>query len=108
MIFFGNRLIRGNRSKKVSTSSIVAFDSPNSSLLGEVGVNFKINWRAILSSGQYKELNVFTDLNEDIATINIAPCINLKVMNSILSNSKAVIIIAYGMGNIPSNNTPFL
>ena len=33
---------------------------------------------------------------------------NLKVVKSILKNSKGVIIIAYGMGNIPSNNTKFI
>jgi|TARA_B110000285_G_C15080884_1_gene593414 L-asparaginase/Glu-tRNA(Gln) amidotransferase subunit D len=48
VIFFGNRLIRGNRSKKVSTSSITAFNSPNAGLLGEVGVSFKIHWNRIL------------------------------------------------------------
>ena len=108
MIFFGNRLIRGNRSKKVSTSSIIAFNSPNSGLLGEVGTSFKIHWNNIQSQGLFQEMSVFTDLCEDISTINIAPCINHKVIESILSNSKAVIISAYGMGNIPTNNTKFI
>ena len=44
-------MIRGNRSKKVSTNTIVAFDSPNGELLGQVGVNFKINWKNILPIG---------------------------------------------------------
>jgi L-asparaginase/Glu-tRNA(Gln) amidotransferase subunit D len=39
-IFFGNKLLRGNRTTKVSTIKIVAFESPNLGPLGEVGVNF--------------------------------------------------------------------
>ena len=82
MIFFGNRLIRGNRSKKVSTGNIIAFNSPNCGLLGEVGVNFKINWEKVIvgTNATDSDLSVFTDLNEEISTINISPCINLKVI----------------------------
>ena len=109
MIFFGNKLIRGNRAKKVSTGDILAFDSPSYGLLGEVGVNFVIHWKRIIYGRGYEgELNVFKDLNDEISTININPCINLKVVESILSNSKAVIVQAYGMGNIPTKNVKLM
>lgn len=49
MIYFGNKLIRGNRARKCSTNTILAFDSPNAGLLGEVGVHFKIHWERVLS-----------------------------------------------------------
>lgn len=107
MIFFGNKLIRGNRSKKVNTETILAFNSPNCGLLGEVGVDFKIHWNRVIT-GNTGELTVFTDLSEEISTINISPVMNLKVIESIFSNSKAVIISAYGMGNVPTNNTKLM
>ena len=103
-IFFGNKLLRGNRSTKNSTSSIVAFQSPNIGVLGEVGVNFVINWDRVLRRNFDDQLSVFTSMEEDISIINITPCINLKVIQSIFQNSKGVIVNAYGMGNIPTNN----
>jgi L-asparaginase/Glu-tRNA(Gln) amidotransferase subunit D len=47
-------------------------------------------------------------MSEDISIINMSPCINLKVIESILINSKAVVIQAYGMGNLPTNNKKLL
>lgn len=47
-VFFGNKLLRGNRTTKMSTSKIVAFESPNFGPLGEVGVNFNIAWHRLL------------------------------------------------------------
>jgi len=37
-------------------------------------------------------MTVFTDMSDDIATISIAPLINLRVVESVMMNSKAVII----------------
>ena len=48
MIFFGHKLIRGNRSTKVSSNNLVAFDSNNHPYLGEMGTTMKIAWDFIL------------------------------------------------------------
>jgi L-asparaginase/Glu-tRNA(Gln) amidotransferase subunit D len=76
--------------------------------LGEVGVNFKICWSRVLRHNFEGKLKVFTDMNQDISIVNITPCLNLKVIQAILMNSSAVIIQAYGMGNIPSGNPRLL
>ena len=96
--------MRGNRTKKASTKNIVAFASPNFNFLGEVGVTFDIKWHRILRHNFEGNLRVFTDMSSDVSVINIQPCINYRVIEGILNNSKAVIIEAYGMGNIPTNN----
>lgn len=44
------------------------------------------------------------NMSDNISLISISPCLNLKVVESILMNSDAIIIEAYGMGNIPSKN----
>jgi L-asparaginase len=100
--------LRGNRSTKLSTSKIVAFESPNLGFLGEVGVDFKICWSRVLRHNFEGKLKVFTDMSQDISIVNITPCINLKVFSAIFSNSAAVVIQAYGMGNIPSSNLKLL
>ena len=43
-------------------------------------------------------------MSEDIAMITIMHCMNIKVVESVLHNSKAVVLVAYGMGNVPSEN----
>jgi L-asparaginase/Glu-tRNA(Gln) amidotransferase subunit D len=100
--------MRGNRCTKNSTSKIVAFDSVNFGPLGEVGVNFNIFWNRVLQHNFEGDLNVFTDMSEDISIINMSPCINLKVIEAIFFHSKAVVIQAYGMGNLPTNNKKLL
>mmetsp|Transcript_14242 Transcript_14242/g.24221 ORF Transcript_14242/g.24221 Transcript_14242/m.24221 type:complete len:279 (-) Transcript_14242:949-1785(-) len=103
-IFFGNKLLRGNRSTKQSTSQMAAFATPNAGVLGEVGVDFTIHFDRILRHKFEGKLNVFTNMSEEISMLKITPCINLRVIDSVLKNSRAVVIQAYGMGNIPTNN----
>ena len=107
-IFFGNKLIRGNRSTKRSSENIVAFDSPNTGVLGDVGVDFKIYYSRILRHKFEGRLNVFTNLSSDIAVLNMTPMVNANSLKSVMSSAKGVVIQAYGMGNIPSNNQQLL
>jgi len=47
-------------------------------------------------------------MDNNIALISISPLLNLRIIENILFQSRAVIIQAYGMGNIPSNNKELL
>ena len=47
-------------------------------------------------------------MDNSISLISVSPLLNLKIIEAILFSSKAVIIQAYGMGNIPSNNKELL
>lgn len=47
LIFFSNRLFRGNRCTKESTCEMNAFTSPNFPPLGVMGVDFDIAWDQI-------------------------------------------------------------
>lgn len=53
-------------------------------------------------------MEAFVNMSDNISLISISPCLNLKVVESILMNSDAIIIEAYGMGNIPSKNHQLL
>ena len=48
VLFFGNRLYRGNRATKEDSLNIQAFNSPNMEPLALFGVNFSIKWDKIL------------------------------------------------------------
>ena len=47
-------------------------------------------------------------MDNSISLISISPLLNLSIIETILFSSKAVIIQAYGMGNIPSKNKDLL
>lgn len=47
VIFFHNKLLRGNRTTKESTNEMEAFNSPNFPPLATMGVNFDIKWELI-------------------------------------------------------------
>ena len=49
MIVFGQQILRGNRAKKTSITSYEAFESPNFSPLGEIGLNINLDKSRILS-----------------------------------------------------------
>ena len=107
-IFFNNKLLRGNRSTKENTNEMEAFGSPNLPPLGTMGVNFEIRWDMVQRHAFGGKMTAFTNMSGNISLISISPCLNLKVVESILMNSEAIIIEAYGMGNIPSNNAQLL
>ena len=102
-IFFGNVLLRGNRATKISTSKVVAFNSPNLDPLAEVGMEIKVHWNRIMESNFDAHLNVFTNMCDEISTIVFTPYLDMGVIDSIIQNSKGVVLMAYGMGNIPTN-----
>lgn len=80
-----------------------AFDSPNMEPLAKFGVHFDVAWDKVLKyqSGQF---HTFTKLNTDVSYIALSPLMNLRAIELVLSNSKAVILAGYGMGNLPSAN----
>ena len=71
--------------------------------LAKFGVHFDVALDKVLKyqSGQF---NVFTKLEQEISYIALSPLMNLRAIELVFSNSKAVILAGYGMGNLPSSN----
>lgn len=107
LIYFNNRLLRGNRAVKVSSAEENAFDSPNFPHIGDFGVHIKINWGLVRKNeGAFK---VFTDLSSNISSIKITPLISKKVFASAFDPSfEAVVIQGYALGNIPTHRPDIL
>ena len=99
-IYFADRLLRGCRATKNSTNQFPAFESPNYSLLAEVGVEFKIHWDKIRENDPKKDLLTFRDFDSEVHVVSIQPYINAKSLASIISVNKAIILLAYGMGGM--------
>jgi L-asparaginase len=106
-IFFGGILLRGNRSVKRDTNSFVAYESPNLAHLGEAGDRIVVN-RKILRRRPAKgrRLNVLNRLDPEVTTVFIYPGIQYtdQVRRQLFSPKlRAVIVLSYGLGNIPTN-----
>lgn len=101
--YFGGKLLRGNRSTKVSSDMLIAFDSPNMEPLAEAGVNIVVNYNLLLKPGEKLDLCLFE--NHQIAVLKIFPGIQYEIFENIMSNKlKGIVIEAFGAGNIPQND----
>ncbi len=99
-ICFNDHLYRGNRSTKMSINDFDAFTSPNYPALAEIGININISPSANQKSNKPFSSQPF--FNDAVNLLKVYPSLNPNNYNHInLSLTKAVIIEAYGIGNIP-------
>jgi L-asparaginase len=114
-IYFGGKLLRGNRTVKRDTAGYEAYESPNLAPLGEVGDRIVIHEarvRNLPDAG--RRFNVRKKLDTNVTTVLIYPGIQetdlakrqLEGLTARQSdrddNLKAAIVMAYGSGNIPT------
>ena len=101
-IYFEYKLIRGNRSHKVSTTHFDAFNSPNFRILAEAGVNidYKNHHLEPFGNGQLKVVEL---QDQGIFMMPIFPGMSQNQVESILLNPEnwAIMLITYGAGNVP-------
>ena len=101
LITFGQRILRGNRAKKISITNYNAFDSPNFPLIGEIGINIQINHEYVLKPTEdYYHEKGFT---QKLAVLSIYPYLNfdnyLPVLNSEING---IILRGFGSGHLPT------
>lgn len=122
-LVFDNKILRGNRSVKVSSSAFPAFDSPNCAALGTVGIEIKMNPPLLLSSPPAKQsldvagniVSLDQELGEiqknlesfSVISIILHPGIQSSTIKAMLENTtpkvKGVVLQAFGAGNAPAN-----
>ena len=104
-IYFNSKLLRGNRSMKISSEAFSAFSSPNYPSLAEAGINIKYNLASIRRPDVWEEpLKISTALDTRVSILKIHPGITPQVMRYFLCGpeTRAVILETYGSGNAPS------
>ncbi|MCF0175422.1 MAG: type I asparaginase [Bacteroidales bacterium] len=104
-IFFGEQLMRGNRTTKANAESFRAFVSPNCPPLASSGINIRYDDRVIrLPETPNAALSVNLGLDTRVSILKIHPGITPQVVKNILlgPETRAVIIETYGAGNAPS------
>lgn len=103
-IYFGNQLLRGNRSKKAESNHFDAFDSENYPPLARAGVKIEFNNAAIgtLSTATLVTRKTFCT---DVSILKIFPGIIPAAVNAVLNapGIKGVVIETFGSGNAPTS-----
>lgn len=109
-LFFGSKLIRGNRSVKVDANSFEAFDSPNFPLLASCGIGIDINWNLVLPCPVHNlGINVNVLNKSAVAALRLFPGISEDVLRNILKPPiEGLVLETYGVGNGPANNPVLL
>ena len=103
-IFFGSKLLRGNRTTKSSAEQFDAFTSPNLPPLAEAGINIRYNQALIRRPEPGTPFSIDTRLDTRVSILKIHPGITPQVVKNILlgPETRAVIIETYGSGNAPT------
>jgi L-asparaginase len=101
VIFFNNKILRGNRASKIDSWGVAAFDSPNYPSLGSLGVDIHYDEKFInpQPKGRFR---VFTRLNTKVAVLHLVPGFNDEVIINLLKPPlEGLIVKSYGSGNAP-------
>ena len=104
-IYFGYRLLRGNRSQKVESARFSAFESPNYPPLAEAGVHLNYNRYAIKPYDVTANLRAHGQMNTNVAVLTLFPGGSRLIVENILNipGLRAVVLRTYGSGNAPTD-----
>lgn len=107
-LYFGGKLLRGNRATKYSADGLIAFVSPNYPSLAEAGISIKYNEAALLPR-QEVGLKLQTLDNIPIGVIKVFPGIQFSLFEAIMTEKlRGIVIETFGAGNIPGDGDALL
>lgn len=103
VIVFADKILRGCRARKVSSSSWTGFDSPNYPPLGTIGEHVRIDaarLRQLPASGQ--RFQITTDLSDKVMDISLFPGFKPSQLKKILDlDVDGIVLRTFGSGNAP-------
>jgi len=109
VICFGDKILRGNRATKTSSSHFSGFDSPNFPHLGSLGEHIVVREELLLPRPDEScELELNTDLDQNIMNINIVPGFKAEHLERLIdrkqdSEIKGIVLNSFGAGNAPGD-----
>ena len=109
-LYFGDKLMRGCRTVKVSADDFAAFASPNFPPLGTVGIDIEIRWEWVLPPPAVPGPVAVRAWGEPVVgALRLFPGISAEVVRHILQPPlQGLVLEAFGVGNGPDNNPAFL
>ena len=107
-LFFGGKLLRGNRATKYSADGFIAFASPNYPALAEAGITIRYAERALLPR-RSGALHLQRLEQVPIGVIKVFPGIQFELFESIMTDAlRGIVIETFGAGNIPMGGDALL
>lgn len=103
LVVFGDRILRGCRSTKADANDYQAFDSPAEPPLGRIGVTLDLDRTRIRRPQE--PFGVVTDLDPRVLAVTVFPGFDPRSVRGVLEGAadrvRAVILRAFGVGNVP-------
>ena len=107
-VYFDGRLLRGNRTMKISAEQFGAFDSPNYPPLGRVGTKIEIRQNLLLQKTR-DQLQLQEIGSAKVGALRLFPGIEAGLLRNILQPPlQGLVLECYGVGNAPVRNLEFL
>lgn len=107
-IYFNQKLLRGNRTQKVSAQGLNAFDSPNFPQLAMIGIDIELNAHLLLKTTT-APFQLQTIRPHFIANFRLFPGFATDVLAYILQQPlQGLVLETYGAGNAQNNDPRFL
>jgi len=107
VICFADRLLRGNRTRKVSSTSWAGFDTPNYPHLGTIGEHIVIKPEMLRppADNNRNPFRAYKRMVDDVMDIAVFPGLKPKQLESILAldGIKGIVFRTFGAGNAPDN-----
>jgi len=107
-VCFADRLLRGNRTRKVSSSAWAGFDTPNYPWLGAIGEHIRINTEVVRSpiDNSRNRFRAHKRMTTDVMDITVFPGLQPDQLKQILQLPKlrGIVFRTFGAGNAPDND----
>jgi L-asparaginase len=102
-VFFHEKLMRGNRTTKISAENFDAFESNNYPILAHSGIEIQYHRHFIKPYNPESILTPHYELNTDIIIFSLFPGIQPKTVKKIIQGKeiKGIIFRTFGSGNAP-------
>ena len=110
VVFFGDRLLRGNRTTKVDALALSAYDSPNFPPLASCGVALRARYDLALAPSSEQRCKAFTQMETKILVFRMVPGFDDKALLRCLESDelRAVVLELYGTGTAPARRAGLL
>lgn len=103
-VLFNNQLLKGNAVTKINTQGFAAFASPNYPVLINMGIDIDIQCE-LINSPSHNKLRLHPIKAQPVSVLFIYPGIPLAILENVLATPvKALILLSYGVGNVPAND----
>lgn len=110
-LFFGGKLIEGDRARKTNTDALMAFSSPHYPIRAELGINWQwyVKPTPVQNTSLSESIQVPNMQAGVVTLLPIFPGVEAEQLSALLTPKvKGAVLLSYGAGNGPDKNKALL